>query len=138
MSIDITLERSQLVGFLNQEVIDQLGLTYKPSSIYIGVSNIEHIKRKHPTEFDAYLQKIPEIIEHPDYIGKHPKQGGVEFIKRFDKDVMVSVRLSSKGTAYVRSLYMVSEESNKTYLRRGTLRAFSTRLEESSTDVYNQ
>jgi len=103
------------------KVIDCLQLPYQPCGIYIGASNIKHIHQEHPIIYDAYLQDIPDIIQHPDYIGVHPRQGGVEYVKRYEQGIMVSVRLSSKGVLYVRSLYEVSEENIQAYLRHGTL-----------------
>lgn len=101
-----------------------MGLQCAPGPIYIGLSNIQHIMTKHPAECALYLQSIPAIISEPDFVGVHPRQGGVEFVKMFDQSVMVSIRLSAKGTLYVRSLYAVNDERIQEYLRKGTLLAF--------------
>jgi len=111
----------QCVGSLSQEMISRLGLHYSPGPVHIGPSNLEHIRRKHPIEYVKYLQDIPDIIENPDYIGVHPRQGGIEFVKVFDENVMVSVRPSVKGTLFVRSVCIVSRERIQSYLQKGTL-----------------
>lgn len=124
MRISLSCATPQYVGILTREVITYLGLECQPGPIYIGPSNIEHIKKRHPTEFVNHLQDIPDIIQRPDYIGVHPRQGGIEFVKVFDGAIMVSIRLSSKGVLFVRSLYDVSNSRIQTYLRKGTLLPF--------------
>ena len=111
----------QCVGSLSQEMISRLGLHYSPGPVHIGPSNLEHIRGKHPTEYVEYLHDIPDIIKNPDYIGVHPRQGGIEFVKVFDENLMVSVRPSVKGTFLVRSVYIVSRERVQSYLQKGTL-----------------
>lgn len=125
MRINLQSTTPQYVGDLTQEIIACLGLQEKPGPIYIGPSNIRHIRDKHPVEFAMYLQNIPRIIQVPDCIGVHPKQGGVEFIKMFDQHIMVSVRLSSRGVLFVRSLYAVTNERIQTYLQKGTIVPFT-------------
>lgn len=125
MRIDPLSTRAQLVGTLDQKVIDCLGLCYSPCCIYIGASNIRHIESSHPKIYAAYLQEIPSIICTPDYIGVHPRQGGVEYVKLYETlGLMVVVRLSTTGRLYVRSLYDVTEEKIRTYLDRGTLKLY--------------
>lgn len=61
------------IGYFSQEIIDLLNLDMKAGTpIYIGESNIEHIKSRHPYEFEAYFSNIEEIISEPDYVGKIP------------------------------------------------------------------
>ena len=43
-------------------------------------------------DFDATYERIPEIIAHPDYIGRHPNGQSLEYIKRIDGNVLVAVR----------------------------------------------
>lgn len=124
MRIDTSCTTPQYVGTLKQEVITRLGLQCKPGPIYIGPTNIAHIRTKHPVEFALHLQDISSIIQNPDYVGVHPKQGGIEFMKVFEQGVMVSVRLSAKGVLFVRSLYVVSDDRIQAYLRKGTLLPF--------------
>jgi hypothetical protein len=124
MRINVAAAAPQYVGTLTQEVIDHLGLKCDPGPIYIGPTNIEHIQARHPVEFALHLQDIPDIIQNPDYVGIHPKQNGVEFVKTFAQGIMVSIRLSAKGVPYVRSLYAVPDKRIQAYLQKGTLLPF--------------
>lgn len=109
--------------FAGSDLTPRSALWFGP--IYIGPSNVEHIRCKHPVEFVKHLQDIPDIIENPDYIGVHPRQGGVEFVRMFEENgVMVSVRPSAKSTLFVRSIYAVTDERVQSYLQKGTLIRF--------------
>ncbi len=73
--------KPQEVGYLTARVIELLKIEYPPQAIYIGRTNIKHIRKKHPQIFHKYLQQIPEIISNPDYVGQNPRQEGFEYIK---------------------------------------------------------
>lgn len=49
--------------------IEKLG-KYKmiTNKVIITKERIEHIKRRHFTDYDKYIQYVPDIIEDPDYI----------------------------------------------------------------------
>ena len=64
----------KLIGYISQQVIELLGLNLEPNTpVYIGESNIEHIKNRHPYEYEKYFQDIGDIITFPDYVGINPK-----------------------------------------------------------------
>lgn len=47
------------IGKLNQKVIELLDLEYKSEiPIILGDSNIEHMKRQHPNDYERYGQDI--------------------------------------------------------------------------------
>lgn len=110
------------IGKLNIDIIKLLDLEDGPQNIYIGGTNKKHIKEKHRKEFDKYIDKLPEIINDPTYVGVHPSQGGVEFIKRFDENVLVAVRASKNEVLYVRSIYCITESKIDKYTKEGTIK----------------
>lgn len=65
----------EIVGYISQSVIETLGLELKPNTpVFIGESNIEHIKSRHPYKYDVYYKDIGTIINSPDYVGLNPKR----------------------------------------------------------------
>jgi len=110
------------VGKLKVEIIEMLELPYENRDIFIGGTNKKHIRKKHRKEFDNYLDRIPEIIENPTYVGVHPARGGIEFIKKYDENIMVAVQASKKDVLYVRSMYIITEDKVKRYLEKGTIK----------------
>ena len=75
---------------------------------------------KHRSEFDdfdATFERIGEIIQSPDFVGRHPNGQSLEYVKRIDGNVLVAVRLSDKLT--VRTMYDISETKLKNYNKTG-------------------
>ena len=62
----------KIVGYISQSVIKRLHLEMEPNTpVFIGESNIEHIKSRHPYEYDKYYKDISVIINAPDFLQKH-------------------------------------------------------------------
>lgn len=111
------------IGKLNWRVIKLLNLKYKNElPIFLGVSNIEHMKRKHFKDYDKYGQDIQEIIENPTYVAKNPKQDSIEYIKQYEIDnefILVAVRITNKGTLFARTLFKMTDRKKNIYLNKG-------------------
>lgn len=93
--------------------------------IYIGESNIEHIKARHPYEFEQYFSNIKEIISEPDYVGHNPKDKSIAYVKIYQlgtEHVRVAVRITPKGTAFAKSLHLLSTCNAERYIKHGTLK----------------
>ncbi len=72
--------------------------------IYIGPSNIEHIKSRHPYEYEKYFLYISDILAAPSYVGRNPSDQSVTFVKYFqtgEEYVRVVVRVRTNGTAFI-------------------------------------
>lgn len=128
MQGDIVLDR-QKIGNFPQEVITLLGLNLTAEMpIYIGKSNVEHIKNRHPYEYDKYFCKIGEILSRPDYVGRNPSDESVTFVKLYQVDgeyIRVAVRVTTKGIAYAKTLHLLSTSNAERYIEKGTLKALT-------------
>ena len=72
------------IGSFSQEVIELLELKINTGTpIYIGTSNIEHIKIRHPYEYEKYFPYISDIISTPNYVGKIPRMGQLLLLSFF-------------------------------------------------------
>lgn len=111
------------IGKVNKRVIKLLGLEYiEELPIILGETNIEHMKRQHPEDYDKYGKDIAEIIKSPTYVAKNPNQGSIEYIKEYkieDEFVLVAVRISNKGTMFAKTLFTMTERKKNIYLRNG-------------------
>ena len=76
---------AEIIGYFQQNVIDLLELNDIScgTPIFLGESNIEHMKNRHPYEFDKYFPDIREIINNPDYVGQNPKDLSISFVKEY-------------------------------------------------------
>jgi hypothetical protein len=67
-------------------------------------------------EFYKHIALIPDIIENPDYVGKHPSKNSIEYIKRIDEIMIVAVRIKDTGNLAFRSAYPLTEKQLSDYI----------------------
>ncbi len=127
----ITLEKRNLdtmkiIGYISQSVINILAIDMKPNTpVYIGESNIEHIKSRHPYEYEKYYPDIGDIINSPDYAGINPKDGSLLFVKLYKIErefIRVAVRVTSGGKCFAKTLHSLSTCNAERYIEKGTLK----------------
>ena len=120
----------EIVGYISQSVIKRLHLEMEPNTpVFIGESNIEHIKSRHPYEYDKYYKDISVIINAPDYVGQSPKDGSILFVKLYKIDgeyVRVAVKITSGGKCFAKTLHLLSTCNAERYLEKGTLKKLDT------------
>lgn len=120
----------KIIGYISKNVIKTLGLNISPDTpVFIGESNIEHIKNRHPYEFDKYYKDISIIINSPDYVGINPKDDSILFVKLYNvdgEDVRVAVKIASGGKYFARTLHSLSTCNAERYLEKGTLKRLDT------------
>ena len=116
----------QKIGHFSKKVIDLLNLDIEPGTpIYMSDSNVQHMKTSHPGDYARYFNNIESILDHPDYVGKNPSDGSIEFVKEYKIDgdyVKVAVRISSGGLFYARSLYVLNSNRTFNFIAKGTLK----------------
>ena len=100
------------IGYISQSVIKLLDLKISPDTpVFIGETNITHIKNRHPYEYEKYYKDIGMIINTPDYIGKNPKDNSLLFVKLYKTDdeyIRVAVKITSNGKCFVKTLHSLS------------------------------
>lgn len=93
--------------------------------VYLGDSNIQHMKKKHPADFAKYINEIPNILRNPDYVRQSPKDGSIEYVREYQINsefVKVAVRISGGGKLFVRSLYVLNKNRVQNFIQKGTLK----------------
>ena len=114
---------SKKIGKINKKVIQLLGLELKEElPIILGDTNIEHMKRQHPKDYKKYGKDIEDIIRNPTYVARNPNQGSIEYIKEYkinNEFVLVTVRISNKGTMFAKTLFTMTERKKSIYLKKG-------------------
>ena len=120
----------EIIGYISPSVIKTLTLAIAPNTpVYIGESNIEHIKNRHPYEYDKYYRDIGIIINSPDYVGLNPKDDSILFVKTYKIDseyVRVAVKITSGGRCFAKTLHTLSTCNAERYLEKGTLKKLDT------------
>ena len=57
-----------LVGRINRNIYECVTRNIITDEVIITEERIEHIKERHPTDFERYNKYLEEIIGNPDYI----------------------------------------------------------------------
>lgn len=113
-----------LLGFLSEKK-PEFVRRIKNKKIFMWSERLDHIE-KHKNDFcdsetfDKYVEMIPEIINKPDVIGIRDKDSSIQFIKEMDDNVLVAVRLNTKGNLSFRTMYPITDSQKETYIRKGT------------------
>lgn len=120
----------KIIGYISQAVIRILNLKISANTpVFIGESNIEHIKSRHPYEYDKYYQDIGLIINSPDYVGLNPKDDSILFVKLYKVNgeyIRVAVKITSGGKCFAKTLHSLSTCNAERYLEKGTLKKLDT------------
>ena len=121
------VNRVQEVGKINAKVISLLNLNIADGTpIYLGESNIQHMKKRHPADFEKYSNRISDILAAPDYVRQSPKDGSIEYVKEYQINsefVKVAVRISGGGKLFARSLYVLNKNRVQNFIEKGTLKS---------------
>lgn len=117
------------IAVITDEVIKTLSLACPVNTpIYIGESNINHMKDKHLDAYQKYSPYIETILTAPHYVGINRRDGSIEYVREFEIDneyVKVAVRISLSGKYFARSLYILNPNRVKNFIAKGTLKSLT-------------
>lgn len=115
-----------IVGTLSPSVESILNISgINDRNIYLGDSNITHMKKSHPVDYAKYQSQISNILAAPDYIGLNPKDNSIEYVKEFlqnNEYVKVVVRVSTGNRYFARSIYILNSNRVQNFINKGTLK----------------
>ena len=120
------MQKAKLVGVVSSAVSKTLGdegTHYKVGDkIYLGESNMNHMKRRHLADFLKYGDRLSQIISEPDYVGINDEDGSLEYIKVFDDHVKLVVRVAGDEKLYARTIYAVYQSRTEYFIKTGRLK----------------
>ncbi len=97
----------------------------KDTDIIMWDDRIDHIEKhrinfKNIYDFDDYVDMIPDIVENPDYIGIKDKNKSIQFIKQYNDNILIAVRLTTKGKLSFRTMYPITDGQLDDYIEKNT------------------
>ena len=115
-----------VVGQYDSTFNDVLGMEMPCADIFLSTGLIVHLRAHNHSNCIPYMEKIPEIIAHPDYIGCHPTiPNSIELIKKLDENLLVAIKLDPDDNyLYISSFYEVKESKIQRRLNSGRLKTF--------------
>jgi len=127
------MREPRLIGIVSNAVITTLGddnLHYKAGDmIYLGDSNVSHMKRRHSSAYIKYGDRLSHIISEPDFVGINEEDDSLEYVKIFDDHVKLVARVAGDEKLYVRSLYTVYLSRTEFFIKSGRLKPL-TKVDE--------
>ena len=115
----------QIIGRIDVQKYSVISRNIRTDEVIITDERIDHIKERHPDDFERYAQYIAKILEEPDYIleANKPKTAFLlkEFLQEHERFQLI-LRLSVEGDipGYKNSVITflkVEEKRYKRYLR---------------------
>ena len=105
------------VGTYNYKFNKILDIDIRQSKIIRSNGLVAHlIKRKHFVAL-KYIDSIPDIIKHPDYIGVNPcerENTSIELVKCFKDNILLGVKVdAAKDKLYVSTMFDISDSKLK-------------------------
>lgn len=122
------------LGRLSNEIINLLDLSINEQDIIFWYDRITHI-RKHQLEFEdergfaSFINHIPEVVNHPDYVVLHPDLTSIKFIKRFEFNMVVAVRVSISGKLHVRTAFTITQNKLENYILKNSAKRCSQHID---------
>ena len=115
----------QYIGQIDKEKYKLITKDITTNEVILTDKQIEHIKMRHPNDYERYFKYLKEIIEEPDYIIKDTKPNTGFLLKEFavdDKRFQLILRLHTNddNKEYKNSIITflkVSKKKYKQYLR---------------------
>ena len=123
------MQQARMIGIVTSAVLEALGeegQLYKVGDIiYLGESNVNHLKRRHSTDYLKYGDWLSQIVSEPDYVGINEEDDSLEYVKIFDDHVKLVVRVAGDDRLYVRSLYIVYQSRTEFFIKSGRLKSLT-------------
>lgn len=104
-------EKLKIAAKLPNHIYDYRLFALPYQTAYQSEGFSKHIEKRH-LHCLPYMERIPKIITHPDYIGINPNETVISFelVKTFDDNVQIGIKLDSKNDyLYVATLHDITQ-----------------------------
>ena len=115
----------QYIGKIDRKKFEKISNDITVEEVILTDKQIEHIKERHPNDYERYFKYIKNIVENPDYIIKDAKPNTGFLLKEFREDdkrfqLILRLQTSSDISYYKNSIITflkISEKKYNQYLR---------------------
>ena len=83
--------------------------------------------KRHHNDVIHHIEDLELILRNPDFVGINPREKDVsfEYVKRFDNNVLVAIKLHKSGDfSYVPTMYRLQDYKLQSRIKSGRLRKF--------------
>ncbi len=118
-------DRLIYIGNYRKEFNRLMNISIPLKGIYCSKGLSVHLNRQNHSDCLKYLEFLPDIVQHPDYIGINPNESedSIELVKIYDDNVLIGIKLDSAGEyLYISTMYTLQEAKLKRRLYSGRLK----------------
>ena len=93
----------QYIGKIDRKKFAEISKDISVEDVILTEKQIEHIKDRHPNDYELYFKYIKEIVEEPDYIIRDTKPNTCFLLKEFikeDKKFQLILRLHTNEDVF--------------------------------------
>ncbi len=110
----------QYIGKIDRSKFKLISKDITTNEVVLTDKQVEHIKERHPNDYERYFKYFKEIVENPDYIIRDKKPDTGFLLKEFiedDKRFQLILRLhtSKDNPSYKNSIITFLKVSKKKY-----------------------
>ncbi|MGN0461558.1 MAG: PBECR2 nuclease fold domain-containing protein [Ruminococcus sp.] len=112
----------QYIGKINKEIFKCVTEDIVTDEVIITEKQIEHIKERHPNDFERYYNYLIRIIEKPDYILEANKPNTAFILKHIDDNgknyqLILRLKTTTDPKNYKNSIITFLKVEEKRYMR---------------------
>lgn len=110
------------IGDLNKQIFENLQVHLLLSEVVITTERVNHIKIRHPNDYERYFELLKELIEDPDYIIEANKAFSFMLLKESSKNnlkvyAIVRIKCEFDNMDYKNSIITFLKTNDKEWKR---------------------
>ena len=114
------------IGQVTNEVKEIFNIVLEASDIKVNKEGLRsHMMKRRHNDVIQHIEDLELILSNPDFIGINPREKGAsfEYVKRFDDNVLVAIKLHKSGDFfYVPTMYRIQDYKLQSRINSGRLR----------------
>ena len=114
------------IGQVTNEVKEIFNIVLEASDIKVNKEGLRnHMMKRHHNDVIQHIEDLELILSNPDFVGINPREKGAsfEYVKRFDDNVLVAIKLHRSGDFfYVPTMYRIQDYKLQSRIKSGRLR----------------
>ena len=114
------------IGQVTNEVKEIFNIVLEASDIKVNKEGLRsHMMKRRHNDVIQHIEDLELILSNPDFVGINPREKGAsfEYVKRFDDNVLVAIKLHKSGDFfYVPTMYRIQDYKLQSRINSGRLR----------------
>lgn len=118
------MSKRSLVGKYNKRFNEILGINISQEDVFISSGLPTHLIKRNHGSCLKHIADIPDIINHPDYIGINPNEENpsVELVKKYKNNILIGIKVDvTTDSLYVSTMFDIQESKLNRRIYSGRL-----------------